>query len=116
MPRGDRTGPLGYGPMTGRSAGHCAGYPTPGYAAPGFRGGFRGGAGGQMPVGGYWGGGRGWRHRFFESGLPRWARVYDSDVTPNQESAWLKERASQLQDQLDVINQRIREIEERLED
>jgi len=30
MPRGDGTGPLGQGPMTGRGAGLCAGYPTPG--------------------------------------------------------------------------------------
>jgi len=31
MPRGDGTGPTGKGPMTGRGAGYCAGYPTPGY-------------------------------------------------------------------------------------
>jgi len=31
MPRGDRTGPAGMGPMTGRAAGYCAGYPVPGY-------------------------------------------------------------------------------------
>ena len=42
IPRGDRTGPRGAGPMTGRGAGCCAGYSVPGYA---------------NPVGGY---GRGW--------------------------------------------------------
>lgn len=31
MPRGDRTGPAGMGPRTGRAAGYCAGYSTPGY-------------------------------------------------------------------------------------
>ena len=31
MPGGDRTGPLGRGPMTGRAMGYCAGYPQPGY-------------------------------------------------------------------------------------
>jgi hypothetical protein len=31
MPLGDRTGPAGFGPMTGRAAGYCAGYPVPGY-------------------------------------------------------------------------------------
>jgi hypothetical protein len=36
MPGGDRTGPLGYGPMTGRGAGYCAGYVTPGYGNPAF--------------------------------------------------------------------------------
>mgnify|MGYP005625393287 CR=1 FL=1 len=58
MPNGDRTGPEGAGPMTGRGAGYCAGYSVPGYA---------------NPVGGYgrgWGrgrgrgSGRGWRGGF----------------------------------------------------
>lgn len=34
MPRGDRTGPMGQGPMTGRGAGYCAGFNAPGYANP----------------------------------------------------------------------------------
>ncbi|MBN1293456.1 MAG: DUF5320 domain-containing protein [Candidatus Latescibacteria bacterium] len=34
MPGGDRTGPLGMGPMTGRAAGFCAGYNVPGYMNP----------------------------------------------------------------------------------
>ena len=34
MPRGDRTGPYGAGPMTGRAAGYCVGYSVPGYMNP----------------------------------------------------------------------------------
>jgi len=34
MPLGDGTGPRGLGPMTGRAAGYCAGYPVPGYMNP----------------------------------------------------------------------------------
>jgi hypothetical protein len=34
MPRGDGTGPAGLGPMTGRAAGFCVGYPVPGYMNP----------------------------------------------------------------------------------
>jgi len=34
MPLGDGTGPAGLGPMTGRAAGFCAGYPVPGYMNP----------------------------------------------------------------------------------
>ena len=34
MPFGDGTGPAGTGPMTGRAAGFCAGYPVPGYMNP----------------------------------------------------------------------------------
>lgn len=34
MPRGDGTGPMGMGSMTGRKAGYCAGSSMPGYANP----------------------------------------------------------------------------------
>lgn len=34
MPGGDGTGPRGFGPMTGRKAGYCAGFPVAGYANP----------------------------------------------------------------------------------
>jgi len=60
MPRGDRTGPLGVGPMSGTADGFCAGYPVPGCVNPagGRRGWFLGNRG--------WsgrGGGGGFRHR-----------------------------------------------------
>ncbi|MBN1784444.1 MAG: DUF5320 domain-containing protein [Candidatus Bathyarchaeota archaeon] len=55
MPRGDRTGPWGTGPMTGRAAGYCAGYPVPGYMNP--TGGYGGGRGRGRGRG--WGGGFG---------------------------------------------------------
>ncbi len=84
MPAGDRTGPAGLGPMTGRAAGYCAGYPVPGFMNPipgqaGFYGApYIGGpyasAGGpypygaSMPYGAYprfgWGFGRGWGRGF----------------------------------------------------
>jgi len=31
LPRGNRTGPLGLGPRTGRGLGYCSGYTTPGF-------------------------------------------------------------------------------------
>jgi hypothetical protein len=34
MPFGNGTGPAGSGPMTGRAAGFCAGFPVPGYMNP----------------------------------------------------------------------------------
>ena len=61
MPRGDRTGPWGLGPMTGRAAGYCAGYPVPGYMNP-------------IPGWGWGmgrGRGRGWG-RGFGRGFGRW--------------------------------------------
>ncbi|WP_434075985.1 DUF5320 domain-containing protein [Moorella naiadis (nom. illeg.)] len=36
MPRGDRTGPWGLGPRTGRGAGYCNGFPVPGFMNPAF--------------------------------------------------------------------------------
>jgi len=69
MPRGDRTGPWGAGPMTGRAAGYCAGYPVPGFMNPyGGRSALGLGVGrGGFPYGGgrgrTWGGGRGWGWR-----------------------------------------------------
>lgn len=39
MPRGDRTGPAGQGPRTGRGLGFCTGYSTPGYTKGRPRGG-----------------------------------------------------------------------------
>jgi hypothetical protein len=65
MPRGDRTGPWGAGPMTGRGAGYCAGYSVPGY---------------MNPVGGY---GRGWgrgRGRGFGRGWGRGRFVYPQPI------------------------------------
>ncbi|RLA83694.1 MAG: hypothetical protein DRG31_05855 [Deltaproteobacteria bacterium] len=59
MPWGDGTGPMGLGPMTGRGAGFCAGFPVPGFMNP-------------MPGRRFFGWGRGWG--FWATGLPGWAR------------------------------------------
>jgi len=67
MPRGDRTGPAGMGPMTGRAAGFCAGYGTPGFMNPAYgRGGMGYGASGR---------GHGWRHWYYATGLTGWQRA-----------------------------------------
>ena len=54
MPRGDGTGPMGEGPMTGRGAGLCAGNVQPGFA---------GGQAGRGFGPGF--GGRGYRNRVY---------------------------------------------------
>ena len=111
MPRGDRTGPMGMGPMTGRGAGYCAGFGMPGYANPapgrGFGMGFgRGGA--------FWG--RGWRHGFWATGLPGWMRFGAPAAPylkpdPEMEKQALKDQAEALQSELDFIKKRLSEIE-----
>ena len=127
MPGGDGTGPSGMGPMTGRAAGYCAGYPAPGYMNPvggrgyGGRGrGFRGR-----------GGGRGWRNQYYATGLPGWARAgYDYPawggavaspyapyavplgpaMAPEQEITGLKQQAEYLQNALSDTNKRIEQL------
>lgn len=42
MPRGDRTGPAGEGPMTGRQLGYGSGYDSPGYTKGSVMGSGRG--------------------------------------------------------------------------
>lgn len=66
MPGGDRAGPMGMGPMTGRGAGFCAGFGVPGFANRGARRGFFGRGRG---------GGRGWRNMFYATGLTGWQRA-----------------------------------------
>jgi hypothetical protein len=57
MPRGDRTGPLGLGPRTGRAAGYCGGHGMPGFMNPyggqAFGGGPRLGFGWGSPAAAY---------------------------------------------------------------
>ncbi len=72
MPGGDKTGPEGMGPMTGRAAGLCVGYPTPGCANLGGGRGFGGGGRGR-------GRGRGRRNRFYATGLTGWQRAAIGD-------------------------------------
>jgi len=108
--------------MTGRAAGYCAGYNAPGYANPIPRRGL-GLAWGR----GWRGGGRGWRHWYYATGLPGWVRFgrapawgapppaapgpYAAPPTQEQEAEFLKTQAEWLQQQLDAISQRIAELE-----
>jgi len=114
MPRGDGTGPAGFGPMTGRAAGYCAGYSVPGFANPIIgRGRFGGG------IGRFGGGrGRGFRHMYYSGGFPGFGggyypnNVYTQPViTPEQEVESLKQQAKLMQENLESINQRIQELE-----
>ncbi len=106
MPRGDGTGPLGRGPMSGRGAGFCAGFGFPGYdnAFPGRRFGMGFGRSRGFD------GGRGRRNRFpgagmRERGCPGNFRAGDA------EKVYLARRADALQSELDLIRNRLAEME-----
>ncbi len=87
MPRGDKTGPAGVGPMTGRAAGGCAGNATSELGNLAFGGGRGMGRGLGRALGGFGCGlgrgmgraaggfGRGFRNQFLATGKPRWART-----------------------------------------
>jgi hypothetical protein len=130
MPFGDGTGPAGMGPMTGRAAGYCAGYPVPGAMNPVGGRGFWGRGGG-------WGRGRGWRNWYYATGLPGWARAgylpawgatpytpygaygapvaygapYAPQVTREQELDFLKGQAEYLEDALEGVRKQMQEVE-----
>ena len=118
MPGGDGTGPMGAGPMTGRAAGYCAGYATPGFANGGGRGqGFFGRMFGGL------GFGRGRRNRFYATGLTGWQRAgmaapagpaawgpYATTPTKEQELEILKQQAAQMEDSLAEIRRRTEEL------
>jgi len=130
MPGGDRTGPLGAGPMTGRGIGLCAGYEVPGYMNPAFGRGFGGGRGRGFGRGFGMGGGRGWRNQYYATGLPRWARGYaypylerfpgDFGTTTNAktaqagELAYLEEQARYLKEALDDIETRVNKLRQEI--
>ena len=109
MPGGDRTGPAGAGPMTGRRLGFCAGYGAPGYQN-------------LSPRRGYWGRGRGLRGRAFGRGwrpFEGYGYGYPMDAfpapvgrpDPEQEKQFLKDEAEALQTELESIKKRLEVLE-----
>ena len=106
MPAGDRTGPNGMGPKSGRGAGYCSGYDRPGYTNP-VRGriGFGlGRGGGRMRGRGFW------RRRGFDQ--------YFDDYPPNETPTHTEgknETLAYLKDLADNINKRIDDLERRIE-
>ena len=122
MPRGDRTGPWGAGPMTGRAAGYCAGYSVPGF---------------MNPIGGYgkgWGRergrgfGRGWGRGFGRGwyvypppavGQPAYPQAYPpvaQPQSPKQEVAALENYQKALEAEKADLEQEMGGVKARIED
>jgi len=110
MPGGDRTGPMGMGPRTGRGLGHCTGSATPGYAVGGGRGRGMGWGGGR---------GRGWRRGGGGGGFGfhgGWGPGYYAGgpvqgMTPGEELSSLRGQAEALGGELKAIQDRISALE-----
>jgi len=88
--------------------GYCASFDAPGYGLGFGRG------------RGY--GGRGWRHWYYATGLPGWARAGFMPAMPygprwqpmskEQETQLLKNQAEALKQELDAIVKRLEELEQ----
>ena len=125
MPRGDGTGPAGMGPMTGRGAGYCAGYPVPGFMNPGGGRGMAWGRGGGGGMGMGWGrgrGGGGWGRgwaadpsAYGAAYAPPVPPAYYGPPSPEQEMDMLRSQADWLKVQMDTISKRLQELEQKEE-
>lgn len=97
MPGGDRTGPLGLGPKTGRGMGFCAGYQTSGYMNPGFRR------------------GRFWRRGFGRGFGWRYQNKYDMPAEPvaltkEEEKRILENELKEIEREKEEIKKRLKEL------
>ena len=107
MPSGDHTGPMGQGPMTGRSSGFCSGYDTPGYVK-----GFGGGMGRGFRFGRGRGRGSGWGRNFvggFAGLFPGFPWVHS--ITKDDEINMLKSQAEYLKRSQKDIENRLGDLE-----
>lgn len=120
MPGGDRTGPQGSGPKTGRAAGCCSGYAIPGYANVNeqnyiprrycYRG-FRRGYG--RRIWGLWG--KGYRQKYFPDKLP-YHRAESNTVNKENEKKYLEDKITELEDEIKIVKDRIQEISKEKKD
>ena len=109
MPGFDGAGPAGGGPMTGWGRGYCNPKGSFGFGRSWPRRG----------IGFGYGRGRGYRHMFWETGLPRWARrrsdwsgpYREPNYSREDEVRMLKEEAEALKDDLNAIDRRMNELE-----
>jgi hypothetical protein len=105
MPRGDRTGPLGEGPMTGRQLGYGAGYNSPGYARGSGMGLGRGFFGRGR---GFFGFGRGYRYFWREN-----PANYDlpAEASQSDELNFIKSTVQDLKNTLAAISDRLNRLD-----
>lgn len=90
MPGGDKTGPMGQGPMTGRRLGICGGFNRTGFMGNSFGGGF--------------GRGRG-------MGFRRISQPFFGQYSPENESDILHAQAEELKSSLKDIENRLAQME-----
>jgi hypothetical protein len=97
---------MGAGPMTGRAAGYCAGFGTPGFANFAAYGRGRGGRGMRMGWGGR-GRGFGFRNRF-NAPFPA---VQPPEMSAEQEKEYLVDEVKALETELEALKKRLNELD-----
>ena len=113
MPGGDRTGPVGRGPMSGRGLGYCAGYDSPGFTkgAPRGRGydfgrGFGRGWGRGLGRGrGYW-----WRGSYPYYEPDPYSPRTNAEPSKEEEKNHLENIIKGLEEEIKAIKDRIKEL------
>lgn len=121
MPAGDRTGPWGGGPRTGRGLGYCSGYAAPGYMNPAPGMGFGRGYGRGLGLGSGPGRGMGMGRGRWSRHPGAWGYPYPPVVPfgyppgvgsypPVDEEAALTDEAKFLEAELDRITKRLAEL------
>ena len=100
MPRGNKTGPEGFGPLTGRHMGFCAGYETAG---------FQNNAGLRRSAQRVFG--RGQHFRTFGRGFaPMQRNFFASENIPVNQEAFLKNEISVLRNQLSILEEQLEKL------
>jgi len=96
MPRFDRTGPMGYGPTTGRRLGYCHVPYGTGLREPGLT----------------WR--HGWRVRFggYVRGFGRCYPAYAEGLSADEETSMLQEYIDRLKEELGAVQERLDAISE----
>lgn len=100
MPQGDRTGPAGAGPMTGRGMGYCAGFSVPGFMNPEFGAGFRRGRGFR----------RGFRRMQFMQPVQRVPVAQPVELTKAEEKKILDAELQDAKADMQEIEKRLKEL------
>lgn len=110
MPRGNRTGPRGDGPMSGRGAGYCAGNDRPGFASSGM--GYGRGFGRGMAYGQGRGRGMGYDGPGFREPDPYYSRTVPiyREPSPDEEKKYLEDVVKDLEAELENVKTRINEL------
>ncbi len=108
MPRGDGTGPLGMGAMTGKRAGFCTGLAAPGQIKPG------------LGIGMGLGRGRGLGRKLRITGMPGRTSLgypeYSGAFAPEaDEKEYLNNRAGILENQLQQVKKRLKALNDEAE-